>query len=212
MLSPVRVAAPAETPVSLAEAKAHLRVDTAGDDARITALIQAATDHFDGWSGILGRALVTQSWRVDMAGFPASRWVRLPLPPVQSITTVAYWDAANADQVFATGNYSLHSDGGGPFIALGNGVSWPPVYRRQDAIRVTFVAGYGAASAVPQPLKVAILLRVEALYATMKDDIALRAESADGVSSQSWADVGGVMESLIKASDALAVPYRIPRI
>ncbi|WP_297534627.1 head-tail connector protein [Nitrobacter sp.] len=56
MLTPIRTVAPAEMPVTLAEAKAHLRVDHDDQDDLITAQIKAATAWFDGYSGILGRA------------------------------------------------------------------------------------------------------------------------------------------------------------
>lgn len=78
MLAPVRVTPPAEPPVSLEEAKAHLRVDFGDDDLYVAGLIEAATAHLDGWSGILGRALVTQTWRQDLCGFPRDGVIRLP--------------------------------------------------------------------------------------------------------------------------------------
>jgi uncharacterized phiE125 gp8 family phage protein len=161
MLTPVRVSAPATTPVSLAEAKAHLRVDHTDDDTRIASLIQAATDHFDGWNGILGRALVTQTWRADFSCFPRAGRLRLPLTPVQSITSIAYWDLSNSDQTWNSAQYTLYAGHGGTYVL---GYSWPSIYGRADAIRVTFIAGYGDATAVPQPIKAAILFYVEMLY------------------------------------------------
>jgi uncharacterized phiE125 gp8 family phage protein len=159
-MTPVRTVAPAETPVTIDQAKAHLRVEHDGDNELITALIEAATGYLDGWSGILGRALVTQTWRVDLDVFPPCRYLKLPLLPVQSIASIAYSDGANADQVFAGANYSLINGA----IVLGNTASFPSVYARADAVRITFVAGYGGAAEVPAPLKQAILLHVEQAY------------------------------------------------
>src|SRR5690606_12599307 len=101
MLAPVRTVAPATMPVSLAEAKAHLRVDHDDQDDLITAQIKAATAYLDGWSGILGRALVTQTWRQDFAGFGD----RLPLPlvPVTAIDSVSYFDGDNVHQTLDAG-------------------------------------------------------------------------------------------------------------
>lgn len=161
MLAPVRVTAPAEQPVSLAEAKAHLRVDHSDDDALIDSLLAAAVGHLDGWSGILGRALITQTWRLDMPSFGYP--IRLPLAPVQS-ATIAYSDTDNADQAFAEASFALLTDATGPYVALVSGASWPSVYSRGDAVRVTFVAGYGDATAVPAAIKAAILLMVGHWY------------------------------------------------
>ena len=62
---PVQSAAPAALPLTLDEVKAHCRVDSADDDAILTSLIHAATGHFDGWTGTLGRCLVTQDWSIE---------------------------------------------------------------------------------------------------------------------------------------------------
>jgi uncharacterized phiE125 gp8 family phage protein len=169
MLAPVRVSPPATTPVSLDEAKAHLRVierDGDGnalpfeDDALITAFITAAVDHLDGWSGILGRALVTQTWRQDFDQFGC---LRLPLSPVASITKIEYVDGDNALQTLADTVYTHHTDARGTYVALKPGQSWPTVYSRPDAVSVTYVAGTAAAD-VPAALKAAILLHVGQLY------------------------------------------------
>ncbi len=164
-LAPVLVSPPSETPISLAEAKAHLRVFHDDDDALIAAHLAAATAHLDGFGGILGRCLVTQSWRQDLGAFPCDRKLRLPLAPVASVTHVKYRDASDAEQTLSTSVYAGPLvDALGPFVALKSGQSWPSTYARDDAVSVTFVAGYGAASAAPEPIKAALKLHVERLY------------------------------------------------
>jgi len=81
MYAPIRTTPPATLPVSLTEAKLHLRVDHDDEDLLIEGLIGAATDHLDGWTGILGRCLEEQEWRQDFDGFEN---FRLPLYPVRT--------------------------------------------------------------------------------------------------------------------------------
>jgi uncharacterized phiE125 gp8 family phage protein len=168
VLAPSLVSAPAETPVSLSEAKAHLRVDFSEDDTLIGSLIAAAVSHLDGYSGVLSRALVTQTWRADFMRWPESdRILRLPLAPVASVTSVKYFDASNVEQTLsASGNYALLTDHIGPYLRFTPSFTAPTLYdERDDAVRVTFVAGFGNATAVPQAIKAAILFMVADLYA-----------------------------------------------
>lgn len=217
-LAPVRVAAPAQLPVSLDEAKRHLRVDDADNDATISALIETATAYFDGRSGILGRALISQSWRMDIAspyynrayrgdyhlgggdnfagGFGLSRAVRLPLSPVRSISSVTYWDGANNSQTFGANAYTLLTDGRGSFLYLGNGFSWPGVYARPDSLSITFVAGYGDNPIdVPAPIRHAILLMVGHLYEN-RQSVVVDASRVQAI-------------ELPQGAQALVAPYRI---
>jgi uncharacterized phiE125 gp8 family phage protein len=143
MLAPVRTVAPTEDPVTLAEAKAHVRVDHADDDSLITALIAAATNHLDGYTGILGRALITQTWRQDFAAFAPK--LRLALRPVASVTSVTYFDGDNTSQTLSASIYGLFEDGAGPYIALDPDQTWPGSYRRVDGVSVTYVAGEASA-------------------------------------------------------------------
>lgn len=194
MLAPVRTVAPTETPVTLAEAKAHVRAsEFDDDDAFITALIDAATAHVDGYTGILGRALVTQTWRHDFCEWPADGVLRLPLAPVASITSVKYSDADNAEQtVTASGNYALLADARGPFARFTSGFTAPALYdERQDRVRVTYVAGYGAATAVPAAIKAAMLLMIGHWYRSREAVV-----------------VGQTPADLPMGVDALLTPYR----
>lgn len=156
MLRPVLVTAPDATPVSLTEVKAHCRVDDDDSDAVLTVLLNAAVNHLDGWTGILGRAMVTQTWRQDFEAFGCRR---LPLGPAASITSITYYDGDNVQQTLADSVYVLRTDSLGAYVDLKPDQSWPSAYSRPDAVSVTYVAGVDAAD-VPAALKAAILLMV----------------------------------------------------
>jgi uncharacterized phiE125 gp8 family phage protein len=162
VLAPVRTVAPAETPVSLAEAKAHLRVDHDDQDDLITAQIRAATAYLDGYAGILGRALITQTWRQDFDRF-ADR-LTLPLSPVVTIDSISYFDASDVQHMLDPGIYGLLADARSAYVTLQPGQVWPATFRRADAVSVTFTAGYGSATDVPEPIRQAILLIVQRLF------------------------------------------------
>jgi hypothetical protein len=78
-MTPYLVAPPVSQPVTLEEAKLHLRVDHDDEDALISGLILGAVGHLDGWRGVLGRAIMPQTWAVsvDCAGE-----YQLPMPDV----------------------------------------------------------------------------------------------------------------------------------
>lgn len=162
MHRPVQTVAPATTPVSLEEAKAQCRVDHDFDNALITSLIGAAVSHLDGWTGILGRCLITQTWRQDFDGF--NRCLRLPLFPVASITGVKYDDATDTEQTVASGNYDLLVDDLGAFVRFKSDFAFPAIDDEKPAVRIAYVAGDDPAN-VPASLRQAILMLVGHWYA-----------------------------------------------
>jgi len=158
----LRTIAPSVTPVTLAEAKAHLRVDFTDDDALIDSLIEAATSHLDG-QGSLGRAMITQSWAQWVSQSPG--WVRLDVGPFQSLTSVEYYDADNTLQTATVTDFEIRLDGDFVLIKPKQDFEWPGAYIRRDAIKITYVAGYGdAGSDVPRGIRQAILLMVGHWY------------------------------------------------
>lgn len=164
------VSAPAETPVSVAEMKDHLRISNVKSDGFLSALLAATTQHLDGRTGVLRRAVVTQTWRVDFDRFPAGECFELPLPPLQSVTSVQYYDTDDVLQTFAADQYRVIATDLFGRVELVSGAAWPAaVAERSDAIRVTFVAGYGAAVSVPDGIKHAIKLHVSDLFASRGD-------------------------------------------
>lgn len=162
-LKPVLVTPASAALVTLAEAKAHLRVDHSDEDTYIQALINAAVSYFDGYAGRLGRAILEQTWRVDFPAF--SDEMRIPLGDVIAISSVSYYDLNNAQQTLASTVYQASVDGIGPYLTLKPAQVWPKTYARTDAVRVTWTAGYGTASAnVPPAIKHAALLLIGNWY------------------------------------------------
>lgn len=146
---------------TLAEAKAHLRVEHDEEDAMIAAYLAAAVAHFDGYSGILGRCLLNQQWRVTLPVFPARAFL-LPFPGVQ-IVSIAYFDANNVEQTLGQNDFFIGCDGVVHFLPE---TGWPASYARPDAVRITFTAGYGATpDKVPAPIRAAVLFKLGDLYA-----------------------------------------------
>lgn len=159
MYRPVLTAAPASTPVSLAEAKAQCRVDHGDDDELITRLIAAATSLLDGWTGILGRCIFTQTWRQDFDRF--SHCLRLPLFPVASISSVKYDDADDVEQTVTSTNYVLLVDELGAYVEFIDTYAFPQIHHQRPAVRVAYVAGEAAP---PGAIRHAMLLLIEHWY------------------------------------------------
>ena len=173
------VTAPAAEPVSLAEAKAHLRVETADDDSLITALITAAREAAEAH---MRRALVTQTWRLSLDRFPAAPqpwWdgvrqgadmpgdgsvIELPRPPLVSVTSVTAYDDADNPTVASAASYYVDSDNEPGRVVLRSGKTWPVTVRVANGVEVLFVAGYGAAGAVPQAIRQGMLMLIGHLY------------------------------------------------
>jgi len=150
---------PAGEPVTLADAKAQLKLDTSDDDALVTALIIAARARAE-WH--TGRALLTQSWTLWLDAWPPGGVVDIPLPPLRSVTSVTTFARDDAPSLLDPARTIV--DLAGNRIALRPTTVLPPLLRNINAIAIAFSAGYGGASDVPQGLKSAILALVAFLY------------------------------------------------
>ena len=183
--------APTSEPVSLVEAKLHLRVDDTIDDTLITSLITTARETVE---GISRRALVSQTWDLFLDEFPEGDELLLPFPPLQSTgLTVQYTNQDNvlAPATFASTNYAvdIYSEPGR--IKLVYGAAWPgDTLYTLNGVHVRFTAGFGAAATVPLKYKQAILLLVGHWYANREQvagNVTLN-EIPFGVTSLLWLD------------------------
>ncbi len=153
---------PATEPVSLDEAKAHLRVTTTDEDAYIASLITAAREWCEGFQQ---RAYITQAHKLTLDRWPCGRAIYLPRPPLQSVTSIVYTDSEGAQYTIEAKSYIVDTDAEPGRIVLAYGASWPSVTLRPAAgVEITYVAGYGDASDVPQKVKQAMLLLVGHWY------------------------------------------------
>lgn len=168
---------PAVQPISLAEAKAHLRVDHTDEDTLIELLIQAATAYADGAGGFLGRALVTQTWDLVLDEFPAD-WVMIPLPPLQEVLSVEYDDSSGFLTILDPSEYTVDTANEPGWVAIGAG-GWPTPFDGINSIRIRFVAGYAPTADsppdltanIPGNIKAGLLLTIGHLYATREQVI-----------------------------------------
>lgn len=151
--------APATEPLTLAEAKAQCRVDIDDDDTLLTSLIVAARELVEKNTG---RCLVTTVFKAYGDHF-ADEMV-IPDPPLVSVGSVKYLDADDVEQTLATTFYQVSSAVEPARLWLKPGQSWPTISEYKQAVNITYTAGYGAASAVPQALKQAMRLLIGAWY------------------------------------------------
>ena len=162
-----RTTQPAVEPVTLTEAKAHLRVDTSDDDAYIGTLITAARQWVEEY---LDRTLVNTQWTMRLDAFPFE--IELPRPPIASAGTatavaVTYTLGDDSTTTLSTSSYRVdRMSTPGVVRQLRNG-TWPANLDDYNAVSVTWWAGYGASGAsVPAAIRHAILMLCSHWYET----------------------------------------------
>ncbi len=157
------VTPPALEPIAMTIAKGHLRIDSGADDTELgTVLIPSARAAVEKY---LGCKLITQTLKLSLDEFPCEGELEFPIWPVQSVTTVQYYDADDALQTLATSVYQVDVTRTPARLGLKSGQIWPATYARYAAVQITFVAGYGLTPAtVPADLRAAMLLHLQDLY------------------------------------------------
>ena len=145
-------------PVSVIEARKHLRVDINEDDIEIYNLIRRATAYATGYTG---RAFIDEVWtqyRDD--GFSGE--MMLAHLPVVSVDSIKYLDADGTQQTLATTVYRTDLITGR--ITLAHAQTWPSVRAVTNTVEIAYTAGYGTSQSpvglVPEDIKHGILLLV----------------------------------------------------
>lgn len=169
--------------ISLEDMKGFLRIDGTADDDEITAYIATATEAVKQY---LRRAVLTETLVFKADGFTepggddrllalgpgvhtaskpyvlgGAETLDLPFPPLQSVTSVVTYDRGNSASTLSDTKYQVDLQSGR--IYLNEGEVWPSNLRAQDAVRVTYVAGYGSGS-IPAPILQAIRSYVESMF------------------------------------------------
>lgn len=140
--------APVGKVMTLEAMKLHLRVDHDDEDDDIQALIDEAESRLDGYSGILGRALLSQKWAQDLDAFPIGP-INLRLPPLISVEKVSHVDLSGERVEIDLDTLIIHP---GPFgmVECAPGGDWPAARAQRNAVTVEFTCGYGVAGDIPE--------------------------------------------------------------
>ena len=153
------LAPPLGEPLTLAETKAHLRVETSADDAVITGLIRTVRDHLERQTGLL---LLTRTFRLYLDDWPLARVIQIARGPVQTIEAVTVYDADGMPQNIDATGFVLDGQARPARLILPR---QPEPGRAINGIEIDFSAGFGSTGAdVPDTLKRAMLLHAALLY------------------------------------------------
>ncbi len=208
---------PASEPVTLAEVKDYLRILDANDDALLTGMITAARQAAEEFAR---RVFVTQTWTVwfDQAELlertawnktlptpgretlSEKRVLEIPRPPLQSINLINTYDAANVGTLFPASAYRMESASAPGRLTLNENAHWPTNLRETQAVEAECVLGYGAASAVPQSIRQALLIWIKLLVANKSR--LYEEENARGLVELNTTFIPPLVENLLR-------PYRL---
>ena len=177
---PLLLAGPALEPISLAEAKAWLRIDDNAQDDGVSALVTAARLIIEATTR---RLLITQTWRLGFDAWPCGDVIKLPLAPLQTVAAVSVFDAAGVAHALPASNYFVDASPEAARLAF---LTQPPQPGRAIAgIAIDVVVGYGASpSSVPEPLRHAIRMLVTRWFESRGDvETDVIAEKLPGVAA-----------------------------
>lgn len=163
--------APTEEPLSLEEAKLHLREDGVGQNTLISTLIIVARRYVETY---LNQQLVTATWALTLDQFPSLgqkdkgfAWsyfdgeaIRPPMPPLIAVSSIVYIATDGTSTTLAASLYQVDAKARPGRIEPAYQEVWPATRSILNAVTVTYTAGYGAASAVPQTIKQAMKILI----------------------------------------------------
>jgi len=214
----VVVTPPSVEPITLDEAKAHLRVTGSDDNDYITGLITAARLYEE---KVQNRAFIATTFRMQLDSFPdlpnatlkffiptysvesylaraislMSGPLRLFRSPCMSVTSIKYLDQNRVLQTLAQNpgpglpGYIVDTDSEPARIAPANNLPWPVTLAQQSAVQVLYVAGYGTApEAVPETHKHAIKLLLSLFYENREPISEKMSFDVPGLQALEWID------------------------
>jgi len=143
-------------PISLADAKANLRVDHTDDDAKIQRHITEAREWVE---RRIQKAIADVTYAQAFDSFPGASPLELSIIPISSVISISYEDVNDttltAPYIFKPPNLVFPSP---------SGSSWPVAYDRPDSVRVKYIAGMTAVEVIPGPVIAAMHLKIQGLY------------------------------------------------
>ncbi len=162
-MSAFLVAGPAIEPVSIADIRDWLKIDTSEEDTLLTTLVATARAALERH---VRRAFVSQTWRFIYASTATDGAMRLPLAPLLSVVELRVYDAAGAITSAPPEAIELDLDADRPAVRLLDA----DLVGKAARIEIDATLGYGAAAIdVPAPLRQAIRMLVAAWHGRRGD-------------------------------------------
>ncbi len=182
------VTAPTAEPLQVSEVRRHLALDDPYYDEYISSLVEVTRQKVEATTH---RQLVTATYDLKLDRLPGGQdSLHLPYGKLQSVTSVTYTDTAGDTQTFSSGSYDVSTAKEPGTIRPSYAEVWPSARLEQEAATVRFVCGYGAASAVPQAIKHAMLLLIGHYFQNREQTI-----------------IGVMASEIPQASQALLAPF-----
>lgn len=167
---------PTTEPITLAEARMHLRLttdsvdspaeETHPEDLLVSALVTAARQYAETY---LQRALCDQQVEVVLDSFPSNE-IALPLSPIVEVLYLTYVDENGDSQTLDPSQYVLDNDQEPGWLLPLIDTTWPTTYGVINAVRIRYRAGYSSPDdspndrPIPEVIKRAMLLLVGNWY------------------------------------------------
>lgn len=173
---------PAIEPVTLAEAKAHLRIGHADEDDTISRIIVSARRHIEAQTGLY---LIAQGWSCFRDAWPERGEVNLPVAPILAVGDVMVFGEDDVAATVDPAHYFVDNVSRPARLVLRGDRIWPPPGRDANGIEIQLTAGFGAtASSVPQPLREALLQLVAHWYGHRGDETVRLPLSVEAITSE----------------------------
>lgn len=150
-----------EEPITLTEARKHLRIPTYGsppssdEDIWLEPMIGAAREYCE---HLLGAGIGQQTLEISLTAFPSTAFA-LPFGPVNSIASITYLDADNEEQTVDAEDYAIDAFVNPQRLTLAYGATWPTALDFSNSVRIRYTVGYalpGDSPQTPNPLPKAI--------------------------------------------------------
>ena len=118
-----------------------------------------------------GRAYIDRTYILTLDDWPECGYIELPMPPLDSITSIVYTDSSGTNNTWSSAEYQVDASGFVGRVSPAYGYSWPSsVLRVMAGVTVTYKAGYGAATSdVPERIKHAIKMVLGDLWENRED-------------------------------------------
>jgi uncharacterized phiE125 gp8 family phage protein len=181
----VRTVDPTLLPIDLADAKLHMRMTQDTDDAAIQRCIKVATQTAEDY---MSRGLLTQTWKLVLREFADTLYLPMAAP-LQSVTSVKYYDANGTLQTLANTVYDVDTVSRPGRVTLAFNQVWPTTvaFRRAGRVEITYVVGWTAATAMPERIKQGIRMYV-AYLSLDREGLEMGGEQARKAAEACWDD------------------------